>query len=67
VKVIRFEETINGRTYVIEVLAVDRNRWRAQLVRRPDRATAVMPFYGMTADEAAKNLSGWLQRAALAT
>jgi len=61
--VVRFQEIINGRTYLIEVLAVERDRWRAQVVRRPDRATAVMPFYGTTADEAAKSLGAWLQRA----
>jgi hypothetical protein len=61
--VVRFQEIINGRTYLIEVLAVERDRWRAQIVRRPGRATAVMPFYGTTADEAARNLGAWLQRA----
>ena len=57
--VVRFQEIINGRTYLIEVLAVERDRWRAQVVRRPDRATAVMPFYGTTRpDEAARETSG---------
>ncbi|HVT49002.1 MAG TPA: hypothetical protein VHD57_14530 [Vicinamibacterales bacterium] len=54
-------ETINGRPYVIEVLAVGRDRWRAQLARRS--TTAVMPFYGATPDEAARQLTGWLSRA----
>ena len=60
---VRFNETINGRAYVIEVLAVGRDRWRAQLARRPGATTAVMPFYGPTPDEAARRLSGWLTRA----
>jgi hypothetical protein len=64
VTVVRFQEIINGRSYSIEALRVDRNRWRAQLVRRPDRATAVMPFYGTTAEEAKRLLAGWLARVA---
>ncbi|TAK16911.1 MAG: hypothetical protein EPO35_04395 [Acidobacteria bacterium] len=60
---VRFEETINGRNYIIEVSAVDPNRWRAQILRRGG-ATALMPFYGATALEAAAQLSQWLQRAA---
>jgi hypothetical protein len=63
VSIVRIEEIINGRTYQIEVLPVDRDRWRAQVVRRADRATAVMPFYGKTAIEAASQLSNWLTRA----
>jgi hypothetical protein len=64
VETVRFEETINGRNYVIEVSAVDRDRWRAQILRRPGASTALMPFYGATAIEAAKLLSQWLTRAA---
>ena len=64
VNTVRFEETINGRTYVIEVLAVDHDRWRAQILRRPGASTALMPFYGDTAIEAAQLLSQWLSRAA---
>ena len=60
---VRFEETINGRNYVIEVSAVDRDRWRAQILRRPGASTALMPFYGATALEAAAMLSRWLTRA----
>lgn len=56
------KETIHGRTYVIEVLPVGRDRWRAQLVRR-GATTALMPFYGTTPDEAARQLSTWLARA----
>ena len=62
--IVRFEETINGRSYVIEVLPVGQDRWRAQIARQPGRTTALMPFYGTTPDEAAGLLSGWLNRAA---
>ena len=64
--VIRIHETINGRPYIIEVLAVGRNQWRAQLARR-EATTALMPFYGTTPDEAAQLLSRWLTRAARVT
>ena len=63
VQKVRFEETINGRNYIIEVSAVDPNRWRAEILRRGGH-TALMPFYGATALEAAAQLSQWLQRAA---
>ena len=62
VNVIRINETINGRPYVIEVQSVGRNQWRAQLARR-EATTAVMPFYGPTPDQAAQSLTGWLTRA----
>jgi hypothetical protein len=55
----RFEETIGGRTYEIEVTLVG-NRWRAQIRRTPGMPTALMPFYGQTPDEAARHLSQWL-------
>ena len=55
----RFEETICGRTYEIEVTPVS-NRWRAQIRRVPGVPTALMPFYGQTPDEAARQLSKWL-------
>ena len=55
----RFEETIGGRTYHIEVMAVS-NRWRAHLRRTPGVPTAMMPFYGQTPDEAAQLLTRWL-------
>jgi hypothetical protein len=64
---VRFTQTINGRTYVIEAQPIDAHRWRAQLVRTPHRTTALMPFYGATADEAASHLSVWLTRAGLPT
>jgi hypothetical protein len=65
VDIVRFEETINGRCYVIEVLPVGRDRWRAQIARLPGATTALMPFYGATPAEAARSLSGWLTRASL--
>jgi hypothetical protein len=59
VTVHRFEETIGGRAYLIEVMPVS-NRWRAQLQRGPGVPTAMMPFYGHTPDEAARHLTQWL-------
>ena len=59
----RFEESIGGRAYTIEVTAVAQNRWRAYIVRIPGVPTALMPFYGTTPDEAARELSNWLTRA----
>jgi hypothetical protein len=58
-----FNETINGRPYVIEVLPVARDRWRAQISCTPGGTTALMPFYGPTPDEAARRLALWLARA----
>ena len=55
----RFEETIGGREYQIEVTAVS-NRWRAQLLRTAGVPTAMMPFYGTSPDEAARQLAQWL-------
>jgi hypothetical protein len=60
VNVHRFEETINGRSYRIEVLSVGAGQWRAQIARVPGGSAALMPFYGKTPDEAAKQLSRWL-------
>lgn len=54
-----FEETIGGRAYQIEVTPVS-NRWRAQLRRLPGMPTAMMPFYGTTPEEAARQLTAWL-------
>jgi hypothetical protein len=62
VKIHHFEETIGGRAYQIEVTRVS-NRWRAQLRRGPGMPTAMMPFYGLTPDEAARHLSQWLSLA----
>jgi hypothetical protein len=55
----RFNETIGGRAYHIEVTPVS-NRWRAQLARTPGLPTAMMPFYGSTPAEAAQLLAKWL-------
>lgn len=63
---VRYEETINGRAYVIEVAAISKTRWRAQIARLPGGRAALMPFYGTTAHEAASQLSGWLTRASRA-
>jgi hypothetical protein len=59
----RFEQSIAGRPYLIEVAAVAKDRWRAYIVRVPGVPTALMPFYGRTPDEAAQLLSAWLTRA----
>jgi len=42
---------------------VSRDRWRAYIVRIPGVPTALMPFYGPTPDEAARQLCDWLARA----
>jgi hypothetical protein len=60
---LRRTQTINGRTYVIEVRAIAEDRWRAQIVRRPGGMTSLMPFYGTTPEAAASMLAGWLARA----
>jgi hypothetical protein len=59
VTVHRFEETICGRVYQIEVTPVS-DRWRAQLRRTAGMPTAMMPFYGTSPDEAARQLAAWL-------
>jgi hypothetical protein len=59
----RFEESIGGRSYLVEVKAVDERRWRAYIVRQPGVPTALMPFYGNTPDHAAAQLFAWLTRA----
>ena len=56
----RFEQEIGGRRYVIEASPVHTNRWRAQIARRPGVPSALMPFYGTTADDAATQLVRWL-------
>lgn len=63
VNVHRFEETINGREYRIEVSSVGTGKWRAQLARLPGGSAATMPFYGTTPKEAAGQLSQWLSLA----
>jgi hypothetical protein len=59
----RFEESIAGRPYLIEVAPVSQDRWRAYIVRIPGIPTALMPFYGSTPLEAARLLCDWLTRA----
>jgi len=59
----RFEQSIAGRPYLIEVSAVSKDRWRAHIARLPGVPTAMMPFYGRTPAEAAALLSAWLTRA----
>jgi hypothetical protein len=59
----RFEQSIAGRPYLIEVANVSQDRWRAYIVRIPGVPTALMPFYGRTPDEAAGLLTAWLSRA----
>jgi hypothetical protein len=56
----RFEHCIAGRHYVIEVLPVTATRWRAQIARLPGMPTSLMPFYGATAEDAARQLTNWL-------
>ena len=59
----RFQESIAGKPYLIEVAPVSKDRWRAYIVRLPGVPTALMPFYGHTPDEAADLLRQWLTRA----
>jgi hypothetical protein len=59
----RFEECIAGHPYLIEVVAVSQDRWRAYIVRLPGVPAALMPFYGATPTEAASQLCDWLTRA----
>jgi hypothetical protein len=59
----RYEQSIAGRPYLIEVAAISQNRWRANIVRIPGVPTALMPFYGATPAEAARLLCDWLTRA----
>lgn len=61
--IVHLSETIEGRTFQIEVSRVARDRWRAHIVKAPGIPTAMMPFYGPTPDEAAKLLTDWLARA----
>ena len=60
---VRITQTIHGRSYVIEVRPVAEDRWRAQVARTPGGMTSLMPFYGTTPDDAARQLTGWLTRA----
>ena len=56
----RFEQTINGRTYLIEAMRVEEDRWRAYLTSVTGGPTALMPFYGPTDEEAVRRLTNWL-------
>jgi len=58
----RYQESIGGRLYLIEVVPVSKDLWRASIVRIPGAPTALMPFYGPTPEEAARHLSEWLTR-----
>ena len=60
VNVHRYEEHIAGRTYLHRSLCRHATRWRAQIARLPGMPTALMPFYGPTPEEAARELSRWL-------
>jgi hypothetical protein len=60
---VHLSETIDGRTFQIEVSRVARDRWRAHILRAPGIPAAMMPFYGPTPDEAARLLTDWLTRA----
>jgi hypothetical protein len=60
---VRITHTIHGRSYVIEVRPVTRERWRAQVSRTPGGMTSLMPFYGATPEAAAAELARWLARA----
>lgn len=59
----RFEETIGGRRYLVEVTPALGGRWRACLVRAAGVPTALMPFYGATPREALGRLVRWLSHA----
>jgi hypothetical protein len=59
----RFEKEIGGQLYVIEASPIHTDRWRAQIARRPGMASALMPFYGTTPDDAATRLVQWLSLA----
>jgi hypothetical protein len=59
----RYEQSIAGRPYLIEVVNVSKDRWRAYMVRLPGVPTALMPFYGTTPIDAADQLVEWLTRA----
>tara|TARA_Y100000780_G_scaffold229964_1_gene250996 strand:+ start:6217 stop:6432 length:216 start_codon:yes stop_codon:yes gene_type:complete len=60
VNVHRFDEIINGREYKIEVSLVNATTWCAKLGSVMGGASALMPFYGDTPDDAAQQLTNWL-------
>jgi hypothetical protein len=57
----KIEQRINGRVYYIELSQVQR-RWRAHVVTEQGTPTALMPFYGDTADAVTERLAEWLSR-----
>lgn len=57
----KIEQCINGRLYYIELSQVQR-RWRAHVVTEQGTPTALMPFYGDTADAVTERLAEWLSR-----
>jgi hypothetical protein len=59
----RFDQTIGGQHYAIEVKPVVGNRWRACLIRSAGVPTALMPFYGATPRAALEALVTWLSHA----
>lgn len=59
----RFEQTIGGQHYAIEVRPVVGSRWRACLIRSAGVPTALMPFYGATPRGALEALVAWLSHA----
>lgn len=64
VTVHRFEETIGGQRYVVEVSRhAPGALWRARLVRNPGVPTALMPFQGATERDARDALVRWLSHA----
>jgi len=60
---VRLEEEIGGRSYRIEVSRVARSNWRAQVITVYGSPGALMPFYGETPEDAARDLVVWLSRA----
>lgn len=59
----RFEQTIGGQHYVVEVRPTRGDRWRACLVRTAGVPTALMPFYGASPRDALHALVRWLSDA----
>ena len=53
-------EVIVGSMYSGKTEELVRRLRRAQIARRPGMPTSLMPFYGKTPDEAARELSKWL-------
>ncbi len=59
----RFEKTIGGQRYFVEVTPALGGRWRACIARTAGAPTALMPFYGATPREALDALVRWLSHA----